>query len=56
MEFRESDKNVRDLIEEYQDKQDTVIDGDDCMYWSDDYDGDDYGGDDYRDDEFEFEF
>jgi len=26
MEFEESDKNVRDLVTEYQDKQDVVVD------------------------------
>merc|ERR1712213_253286 len=29
MEFQEADKNVRDLITEYQDKQDAVLGGDD---------------------------
>merc|ERR1711933_626057 len=29
MEFQEADKNVRDLITEYQDKQDAVVDPDD---------------------------
>merc|ERR1719493_190147 len=29
MEFQEADKNVRDLITEYQDKQDAVVGGDD---------------------------
>merc|ERR1711878_46818 len=29
MEFQEADKNVRDLITEYQDKQDAVMGGDD---------------------------
>lgn len=35
MEFQEADKNVRDLITEYQDKQDAVYDGDDDQEESD---------------------
>merc|ERR1712154_360327 len=46
MEFQEADKNVRDLITEYQDKDDTVIDSDG------EYDsaGDDYDDSDDDDD------
>ena len=36
MEFQEADKNLRDLVTEYQDKQDAVVDDDD-----DDVDDDD---------------
>ena len=36
MEFQEADKNVRDLVTEYQDKQDAVVEDDD----NDDEDGD----------------
>merc|ERR1712115_93829 len=43
MEFQEADKNVRDLITEYQDKQDAVVD----------LDGDDDEDDDDEDDEEE---
>merc|ERR1712174_34623 len=49
MEFQEADKNVRDLITEYQDKQDAVVDledGDD-----DDEDEDDDADDDDDDDD-----
>merc|ERR1712207_136302 len=42
MEFQEADKNVRDLITEYQDKQDAVVDLDDA----DDDDDDDDDADD----------
>merc|ERR1712062_484416 len=37
MEFQEADKNVRDLITEYQDKEDAEVDGDE----DEDEDGDD---------------
>merc|ERR1712147_539575 len=49
MEFQEADKNVRDLITEYQDKQDAVVDldGDD----DDDEDEDDDEDDDDDDDD-----
>merc|ERR1712197_300752 len=42
MEFQEADKNVRDLITEYQDKQDAVVDldGDDDEDEDEDEDGD----------------
>merc|ERR1712154_596028 len=55
MEFQEADKNVRDLITEYQDKQDAVVDldgdededeDDDDDDDDDDADGDDDGDDD----------
>merc|ERR1711893_520447 len=48
MEFQEADKNVRDLITEYQDKQDAVVDLDD------DADDDDDGDDDDDDDDGDF--
>merc|ERR1712128_192298 len=42
MEFQEADKNVRDLITEYQDKQDAVVDldGDEDEESEEDEDGD----------------
>ena len=43
MEFQEADKNVRDLITEYQDKQDAVVD----------LDGDEDGDEDEDDEEDE---
>merc|ERR1712128_246882 len=46
MEFQEADKNVRDLITEYQDKQDAVVDLD----GDDDSDADDDDDDDADDD------
>merc|ERR1712115_421144 len=46
MEFQEADKNVRDLITEYQDKQDAVVDLD-----GDDDDDDDSDADDDEDDD-----
>merc|ERR1712173_403281 len=51
MEFQEADKNVRDLITEYQDKQDAVVDldddgDDDDDAVDDDDDDDDADGDD----------
>jgi len=51
MEFQEADKNVRDLITEYQDKQDAVVDpdGDD----EDSEDDDDEDVDDEDEDESE---
>ena len=49
MEFEEADKNVRDLITEYQDKQDAVVD----LEYYDDYDESDE--DEYDDDEEEEE-
>jgi len=45
MEFQESDQNVRDLVTEYQDKQDAVVDADD-EYADDDGMGDDYADED----------
>merc|ERR1719460_2549570 len=50
MEFQEADKNVRDLITEYQDKQDAVVDLDDDADDDDDVDSD---GDEEDDDEEE---
>eukprot|EP01083_Nonionella_stella_P172747 593814_1 len=44
MEFQEADKNVRDLITEYQDKQDAIVD------WDDDDDEDDDESDDEEED------
>ena len=41
MEFQEADKNLRDLVTEYQDKQDAVVDED-----GDDDDDDDDADDD----------
>merc|ERR1712233_93038 len=56
-EFEEADKNVRDLITEYQDKQDAVVDledddddDDDDDDYDDDGDEDDDGDDDDEDD------
>jgi len=53
MEFQEADKNVRDLITEYQDKQDAVVDldGDE----DDDEDGDEDGDEDDEEEEEEEE-
>merc|ERR1712019_284319 len=47
MEFQEADKNVRDLITEYQDKQDAVVDLED----DDDDDDEDEDGDEDGDEE-----
>jgi tubulin beta len=52
MEFQEADKNVRDLITEYQDKQDAVVDlenedDDDDDEEEDEEDGDEAGDDDF---------
>ena len=52
MEFQEADKNVRDLITEYQDKQDAVVDLDDDEDDDDDVDSD---AEDEEDDEEEEE-
>ena len=54
MEFHEADKNVRDLITEYQDKQDVVVELSDDE-WSDEYDSeedDEEESDDDDDDDF----
>merc|ERR1711930_44230 len=51
MEFQEADKNVRDLITEYQDKQDAVVDLDDDADDDDDDDDDADGDDDDGDDD-----
>jgi len=48
MEFQEADKNVRDLITEYQDKQDAVVDLEDG---DDDEDEDDEDGDEDEDED-----
>jgi len=48
MEFQEADKNVRDLITEYQDKQDAVVDLDDAD--DDEEDEDDEEGSEEEDD------
>merc|ERR1712019_306447 len=58
MEFQEADKNVRDLITEYQDKQDAVVDledGDEDDDEEDDEeeDGDEEDGDEEEDEEEE---
>jgi tubulin beta len=53
MEFQESDQNVRDLVTEYQDKQDAVVDADGDGFADEDaggYGDEDAGG--YEDDEF----
>merc|ERR1712228_275560 len=52
MEFQEADKNVRDLITEYQDKQDAVVDDEDD---DDDDDDDDEDDDDEEEEEEEEE-
>ena len=49
MEFQESDQNVRDLVTEYQDKQDAVVEDIEDEYGDAGY-GDDVG--DYDDEEF----
>merc|ERR1712087_307014 len=46
MEFQEADKNVRDLITEYQDKQDAVVDLEDDDEEDDEDDEEDEDGDD----------
>merc|ERR1712154_329313 len=51
MEFQEADKNVRDLITEYQDKQDAVVDLED----DDDEDDDDEDDEEDEDEEEEEE-
>jgi len=55
MEFQEADKNVRDLITEYQDKQDAVVDIEDDGDYNDDSEEDDEE-DDQEDDEEEEDF
>merc|ERR1712201_5275 len=56
MEFQEADKNVRDLITEYQDKQDAVVDLDGDGDEDDDEDEDgDEDGDEEEDEEEEDE-
>merc|ERR1712121_175384 len=60
MEFQEADKNVRDLITEYQDKQDAVVDldgdGDEDDEEDEDEDGDEDGDEDDEDDEEEEDY
>ena len=51
MEFQEADKNVRDLITEYQDKQDAVVD----LEEDEDGDDEDEDGDEEEDDDEEEE-
>merc|ERR1712238_224462 len=52
MEFQEADKNVRDLITEYQDKQDAVVDLDEDGDEDDDEDDEeDEDGDEEEEDE-----
>jgi tubulin beta len=53
MEFQEADKNVRDLVTEYQDKEDAVVDADNDGYADDDGMG---GGDEAYGDEDGDEF
>ena len=48
MEFQEADKNMRDLVTEYQDKQDVVVEQDEDQ----DEDGDDDDEEEDADDEF----
>ena len=56
MEFQEADKNVRDLITEYQDKQDAVVDLDGDEDDDDDEDDEeDEDGDEDEEDEDEDE-
>merc|ERR1711997_906561 len=50
MEFQEADKNVRDLITEYQDKQDAVVDLDDDNDDDDDDDEDEDGSEEEEED------
>merc|ERR1739840_26383 len=51
MEFQEADKNVRDLITEYQDKQDAVVDLEDDDEDEDDEDDEEEDEDDDADDD-----
>ena len=51
MEFQEADKNLRDLVTEYQDKQDAVVDEDGDDDDDDDDDADDDDDDDVDDDD-----
>ena len=53
MEFQEADKNLRDLVTEYQDKQDAVVDEDGDDDDDDDADDDDADDDDDVDDDDE---
>merc|ERR1711978_132823 len=56
MEFQEADKNVRDLITEYQDKQDAVVDLDEDGDEDDDDDDDADDDDDEEEEEEEEDF
>merc|ERR1712012_985504 len=51
MEFQEADKNVRDLITEYQDKQDAVVDLEDGDEDDDEEDDEEEDGDEEEEDE-----
>jgi len=55
MEFQEADKNVRDLITEYQDKQDAVVDLEDDDEDDDEEDDEEEDGDEEDEDEDEEE-
>merc|ERR1712129_481511 len=55
MEFQEADKNVRDLITEYQDKQDAVVDLEDEEDEDDDEDDEDEDEEEEDEDEEEEE-
>merc|ERR1711952_136406 len=55
MEFQEADKNVRDLITEYQDKQDAVVDLEDDEDGEEDEDGDEDDEEDGDEDDEEDE-
>jgi len=55
MEFQEADKNVRDLITEYQDKQDAVVDLEDDDEDDDEEDDEEEDGDEEEEDEDEEE-
>ena len=55
MEFQEADKNVRDLITEYQDKQDAVVDLEDGDEDDDDDEDEDEDVEDGDEDEEEEE-
>jgi len=52
MEFEEADKNVRDLISEYQDKQDAVVDLEDNEESDDEEDDDEEESEDEEEEEF----
>merc|ERR1712212_128873 len=56
MEFQEADKNVRDLITEYQDKQDAVVDLENDDEDDDEEDEDEEDGDEEEEDEEEDDY